>query len=138
MSHEPESLRRVFDRTEGRCHLCRKTLCFNNYGKIGRRAAWEVEHSNARANGGTNHGNNLFAACVACNRSKGTLSSRAVRARNGFSRSPFSSNERKENAVTGAVVGSFALGLLFPQLRVASWLIGAAIGAIVGYEAKAS
>jgi hypothetical protein len=137
MAYDPAVLRRTFDRTEGRCHICHKTMCFNNYAKLGGRAAWEVEHSKARGNGGTDHGNNLYAAHIRCNRSKGVLTSRTARARNGFSRSPYSPNERRENAITGATVGSFALGVLFPQFRVASWLIGAAAGAIAGYNAKA-
>jgi hypothetical protein len=137
MSYESEVLRRIFKRTEGRCHLCRKALCFNNYGRAGSRAAWEIEHSHARANGGSDHGNNLYAACVGCNRVKGKLSSRAARRQNGFTRSPFTANERKKNAVTGAMIGSFALGILFPQLRLASWLIGAGVGAIAGYKQEA-
>jgi 5-methylcytosine-specific restriction endonuclease McrA len=37
----------------------------------GERGVWEVEHSVARAKCGSNHGNNLYAACITCNRSKG-------------------------------------------------------------------
>src|SRR6266481_309133 len=65
-----EQLRRIYDKTNGSCHLCGKKLAFTNYGEVGARAAWEVEHSIPLANGGTHHGNNLFASCVPCNRSK--------------------------------------------------------------------
>jgi 5-methylcytosine-specific restriction endonuclease McrA len=56
-------------------------LAFTNYGKRGARAAWEVDHSRAKANGGTDHLNNLMPACIPCNREKGTLTSRAMKNR---------------------------------------------------------
>lgn len=136
MGHDATTLKRIYDRTEGRCHLCRKKLSLRNYGLLGRRGAWEVEHSTARTNGGTDHGNNLYAACTVCNRQKGTLSTRAARARNGYKCAPYSKKHRTRNAITGATLGSVALGVLFPQYRLLSWVVGAAVGALAGSKAE--
>lgn len=136
MSYDATTLERIYDRTEGRCHLCRKKLSLCNFGLFGRRGAWEVEHSTARANGGTDHGNNLYAACIACNRRKGTLSTRAARGRNGFTCAPYSKKQRTRNTITGATIGSVAIGVLFPQYRLLSWVVGAAVGALAGSKVE--
>jgi hypothetical protein len=52
MAYTDEPLSLIFDRTDGRCHLCGLKLCLGNYGRFGRRGAWEVEHSNSHCNGG--------------------------------------------------------------------------------------
>lgn len=137
MSYDSETLKRAYVRTEGNCHICHKKLAFSNYGKFGRKGSWEIEHSVPRSKGGTNHGNNLYAACVTCNRSKGNLTTKTARARNGFGRAPYSRKERNQNAWVGSAVGTFAaLILVPPPLRLAAVVIGAGIGAIVGHKAK--
>lgn len=134
MSYSSELLNAVYDKTAGRCHLCSKKLAWSNYGACGRRAAWEVDHSKPRANGGSNHLNNLFPACVSCNRSKQHGSSRDMRAANGIAGVPMSETQlagaRAENAFGGGVVGA-GLGLLFGggPLIVGLGLVGALIGA---------
>src|SRR5438876_7488278 len=45
MSFSDETLSCIHDRTSGYCHLCWRKVCFRNYGIIGARGAWEVEHS---------------------------------------------------------------------------------------------
>jgi hypothetical protein len=45
-------------------------------GKRVTRATRHIDHSVSRANGGTNHLNNLRLSCAACNLSKGALNSR--------------------------------------------------------------
>lgn len=132
MAYDAVTLERIYDRTEGKCHLCRKKLSFSNYGLLGRRGAWEVEHSNARATGGTDHSNNLYAACIECNRVKGKMPTRAARARNGYTCAPYSRKQRTQNTVTGATIGSLVIGLMFPQYRLLSWVVGAAAGALIG------
>lgn len=124
----------IFRRTDGYCHICGKKLCINNYGLAGRRGAWEVEHSVPRAEGGTDHPNNLYAACVACNRKKGTRSTRAARAVHGRGPAPLSAakkaKRRIENAVVSAAaggIGAVVLGLSGPAAWVAA-TISAAIG----------
>lgn len=136
MGYNTTTLERIYNRTEGRCHLCRKKLSLCNYGLLGRRGAWEIDHSNARTHGGTDHGNNLYAACIVCNRQKGVLSTRAARVRNGFARAPYSKKQRTRNAITGATIGSIAIGVLFPQYRLLSWVVGAAVGALAGSKAE--
>lgn len=136
MKREEAALRAIYDRTEGQCHICRKRLSFRNYGLFGKRGAWEIEHSVAQARGGTHHGNNLFAACISCNRGKGDCSSRTARRQHGFQCAPYSARNKKRNAAIGAGIGSLALFLVPPQFRIAAAVIGAVTGAIAGYKKK--
>lgn len=126
---------RIYRRTDGRCHLCGKKLAFTNYGVLGARGAWEIEHSGARANGGTDHGNNLYAACIGCNRAKGSLTSRTARAWNGRTRAPLSTDRkrqvRRKNTILGGGIGALIGGAMFGP--AGALLIGGA-GAIVGNE----
>jgi hypothetical protein len=107
---DPERKRTIFDRTRGKCHICHKKLAFKNHGTFGARGAWHVEHSVAIANGGTNHGNNLYAACISCNLEKCTSASRTARAWAGTHRAPLPAHkyaEAKSNsAFTGAAIGA--------------------------------
>lgn len=134
MAYSSERLNVVFSKTAGRCHLCRKKLAWINYGAYGQRAAWEVDHSRARANGGSDHLNNLFPACVSCNRSKQHGSSRDMRAVNGITGVPLSeaqlANARSENAFGGGLLGA-GVGLLLGggPLILGLGLIGALVGA---------
>lgn len=77
MGYSIERQREIYERTNGRCHICRKQLAWCNYGVLGTHGAWEVEHSIPRAAGGTDHLNNLYPACIGCNRSKGDGSTRS-------------------------------------------------------------
>jgi hypothetical protein len=120
----------VYDRTAGYCHICEKKLAFKNYGVLGAKGAWEIDHSKARANGGSDHGNNLYAACIGCNRSKQHGSTRAARAFHGRTAAPLSFKKRaavkKKNAVVAggaAAFGALALGIAPP---VALLIVGGA------------
>ncbi|MCB9194855.1 MAG: HNH endonuclease [Flavobacteriales bacterium] len=121
-------LRKIYDKTDGYCHICHKKLAFSNHGITGAKGAWHIEHSVPKAKGGTNHMNNLFAACVSCNINKGTLHTKTVRSKNGVSRAPYSRKKKEEirqgNTVAGAAIGG-AIGLLAGP-------VGAAIGAVIG------
>ena len=55
-----DRLNLIYDKTHGCCHLCHKKLAFINYGIYGAKGAWHIEHSKAKANGGTDHLNNLY------------------------------------------------------------------------------
>lgn len=125
MTFDKEQLDRIFDRTSGRCHICAKQLCRNNYGKSGARGAWEIEHSVAKCNGGTDHANNLFAAHISCNRKKGRVTTRTARAWNGKTRAPMSvmrrTKARNENTFLGTVAGG-----------IAGFVIAGPIGALAG------
>ncbi len=129
MSYSNERLESIFEKTEGWCHICWKQLCFSNYAQLGRRGAWEVEHSNPRAKGGSDHLNNLFAAHIPCNRSKGASSSRSARAANGKTRAPRSrvaqDKERAKNTASGATAG----GLVGTALGGPP---GGALGVLIG------
>ena len=76
MSYTNEKLNIIYDKNNGRCWHCNKKLSFTNYGMIGEKGAWEVDHSNPVSRGGTDYLRNLVPACIGCNRSKGDLTSR--------------------------------------------------------------
>jgi 5-methylcytosine-specific restriction endonuclease McrA len=102
---DDEELSVMFDRTNGRCHLCGCRLVFGNYGRHGARGAWHVEHSIPRARGGTDHGNNLRPACIGCNLEKSTQSTRRIRARYGRTAGPYSRDKRDRVRLQNALIG---------------------------------
>lgn len=133
--YDKERLKIIFSKTDGRCHLCNKRLAFRNHGQLGRRGAWEVEHSNPRANGGHDHLNNLFPAHILCNREKGTVTTRTARAWHGRTHAPLSTekvvDQRLWSAVGGGVLGFVAGCIFMPEIalvRVGALLIGACAG----------
>lgn len=123
MAYDNNLLNRLYDKTGGRCHLCRGLLAFRNYGQFGSRGSWEVDHSNARARGGSNHQRNLLPACITCNRSKQHRTTRSVRRLFGHSRAPLSREARERRtdvnilaglgagALVGAALGGFSCSL---------------------------
>lgn len=134
MAYSNDRLKSIYDSTSGYCHLCGKKLAFINYGKSGFRAAWEVEHSKPKSKGDTDHLNNLFPACISCNREKGKKHNRFVRKKNGIVRAPLSIKTRKKAqlknaAKLGAIGGT--IGLLFGPIGA---ITGVALGAGLGYE----
>ena len=136
MKYENEYLERVFGRTDGTCHICRKHLSFSNYGKASSRGAWEVEHSIPRSKGGNDHMNNLYAACVSCNRSKGNASTKSARAKNGYRKAPLSKQQKNQNAWTWGAAGSLAAFFVPPHLRLVTFVVGAAAGALLGHDSE--
>lgn len=134
-----EVLQRVFDRTDGRCHICYRRVAWKNYGALGARGAWEVDHSVPRACGGTDRLTNLLPAHIRCNRSKQAGSSRAARGQHGRMRAPHSASGRRaarvRNSALGAGLGWLAATILFPQARVAAAVIGALGGASIDPDA---
>lgn len=135
MGYSDERLTQIYDKTSGKCHICCGKLAFCNYALYGERGAWEVEHSIAKALGGTEHLNNLYAAHIYCNRNKRTDSTRSCRAQYGRSRAPLSAsrrNQRKsDNAIGGGLIGG-AIGLVVGGPALAA--IGASIGAKLQYD----
>jgi len=53
MAFSNDDLNYIFDRTTGRCHICRDDLDFSAYGESPEFGGWEVDHSVPRAKGGT-------------------------------------------------------------------------------------
>ncbi|MBI1804813.1 MAG: HNH endonuclease [Ignavibacteriae bacterium] len=136
MAYDEDTLNKIYDRTNGRCHICGKKLSFINYFQFGRKGAWEVEHSHPRVKGGSDHRNNLYAACISCNRGKGTVTTQTARAWYGRTKAPLSKVKRKEvrqsHAIAGALLGAF-VGLFAGP---GGALVGAAIGGKIGYDSN--
>jgi hypothetical protein len=134
-----EVLEHVFDRTDGRCHICYRRVAWKNYGILGARGAWEVDHSVPRAYGGTDRLTNLLPAHIRCNRSKQAGSSRSARGQHGRRRAPYSASGRQavrvRNGALGAGLGWLAAAILLPQARVAAAIIGALGGASIDPDA---
>lgn len=76
--------------------------------------------------------NNLYAACISCNRKKGYSSATFARAVNGYRCPPRSEIKMEKNAVAGGVVGTLALLLVPPHLRLAATVLGGIVGAAMG------
>lgn len=74
-SWDDDTVNDVYDRNGGYCWHCGKRLAFSNYGAVGAKGAWEVDHSVPLSRGGTDRLNNLVPACIECNRSKQDLNS---------------------------------------------------------------
>jgi 5-methylcytosine-specific restriction endonuclease McrA len=70
----------VYEKSDGKCRYCGKRLSIKNHGQPGQRGAWEIDHSRSRANGGSDHLNNLVAACVDCNQEKGSRNGKSFKA----------------------------------------------------------
>lgn len=136
MKFDDGTLDRIFYRTDGRCHICRKQLSFSNYGVIGRRGAWEVEHSVPRSKGGQDHLNNLYAACISCNRIKGDSSTKSARARNGYRKAPLSKKRKNQNAWEWGAVGSLAALFVPPHFRLLTFVVGTTVGALLGQNSE--
>ncbi len=73
MAYTDDELNSIYDRNRGRCFYCDMALSFQNYGVVGRRAAWEVDHFIPIASGGAHQPYNWVAACVGCNTEKADL-----------------------------------------------------------------
>lgn len=132
MAYDEEQKDVIFARTDGQCHICRKKLARKNYAQFGARGAWEVEHSNAKANGGTDRLNNLYPACISCNRSKGKMSTRSARQRHGNKAAPYSAARKKQNALWWGAGGALAGRVLLAPLGPLGIVAGGLLGAIVG------
>lgn len=132
MIPDSDRRRQIFEKTEGRCHICRRKLTWRNYGVVDAANGWEIEHSRPRAQGGTDRLHNLFPACIPCNRAKGTSGSRAARQKHGFKSAPLSAHRRMKNAWAGGAIGALVARLILAPLGPAGILIGAVAGAVIG------
>ena len=130
MRYDEEKKKLIFQKTDGKCHICHKKLAYKNYGIRYTKGCWEVEHSIPKAKNGTDHLNNLYPACIECNRDKKTNSTRSARNKNGKTKAPYS-REKKEsiqskNRTVKGLVGT-GIGLMI------GGPIGGVIGAGLGY-----
>lgn len=125
MKREANYRPRIYEATDGRCHICWKQHVRSGYART-----WEVDHSVAKAKGGTDYERNLRLACIPCNRSKQDGSTEAARRAHGHTRAPLSTSARNKRATRGALVGA-GIGALFGPVGV---VIGSMIGGLIGYD----
>lgn len=85
MHFSAEEKREIFDSNNGKCALCGKELVFNLHGNTEEEGGWEIDHSRAKADGGTEHRNNLQPMCWECNRKKSDMSMRDAKEKFGNS-----------------------------------------------------
>ena len=129
-----DRLQKIFDKTDGRCHLCHKPLEFKNFGVYGSLGAWHREHSVPRFLGGTDHLNNLFPSCIKCNLKKGIKSTRSERAKHGLSRAPYSKKRKRDIAFGNTLKGGLVGGLIGLVVNGKKGMVcGAVIGGSFGY-----
>jgi 5-methylcytosine-specific restriction endonuclease McrA len=132
MTHYEENLKRIYDKTNGKCHICGKKLSFINYACVGEKGAWHIEHSIPKAKGGTDHLNNLFPAHIDCNQEKGTYTTQTARGWHGRKRAPLSKDKKKSAKIGNAVLGG-TIGLLGYIAGPIVGTITTALGAKIGY-----
>lgn len=129
---EKEKLQKIYRKTDGYCHICHKKLSLSNYGVHGAKGSWHIEHSVAKVNGGSDHMNNLYPACISCNIDKGTSHTKTARSKHGNSRAPYSKAKKKKirnnNIAAGTIIGG-ALGSVFGPVGT---MVGASLGAAIG------
>ena len=132
MRFNEQQQEKIFQRTSGYCHICHKKLSLYQYAAEGESGSWEVEHSKPQAKGGTHRLNNLYPACISCNRSKGAKSTRSARAKHGKTRAPLSFTKRRKaktiNALKGALLGSVTGIFLTIDIAGACIVVGVLIG----------
>lgn len=131
-----ERLQKIFDKTDGRCHICRRVLIYKNYGENGHKSAWEIEHSKPRVHGGKDHLNNLYAAHITCNRSKGKNTTKNVRSAYGFQSAPRSHDKKVKDAVVWGLLGLTPALFVPPQIRILVALLGVGLGAKYGFDTE--
>ncbi len=132
--YDAETRLKVYNKTNGHCHLCGGPMAFSNYGDHGARGAWEIDHSTPKARGGTDHLNNLYAAHSSCNRSKQHRSNASIRREYGRTRAPLSAAALQELKAGDALTGAVSIGLLGGRFfGPAGFIVGAVIGAIGAY-----
>ena len=136
MKFSEKRLHQIFARSSGYCHICHASLDFDKYGEVGKSGSWEVEHSTPQIKGGTHRLNNLYPACITCNRAKKDNSTRSARAKHGKKRAPLSFNKRRKakivNGVKGSVLG--AVRGIVVSIDVSGTL--AIVGFGIGYVLK--
>lgn len=129
MNYSKSDRQYVLEKSGGRCNYCRKNLRLGAHGLSQDQGGWHVDHSRPRSGGGSQHRNNLVAACVRCNLRKGARPSSFARAMNGLSAAPLSharqTRVRLRNSIIGALVGGLLGG---PAIVVGAC---AAIGALL-------
>lgn len=134
-SNSNDRLELIFERTDGRCHICWGVLAFKNYARYGERGAWEIEHSNPRCKGGSDRLSNLYPAHIDCNREKGKMHTRTARRWNVQTRAPLSREKRmkkrEENALAGASIGALSGAVVGGPL---GFVVGGIAGALLGNE----
>ncbi len=73
MGYTDEDVNWVYARTEGQCFYCGIRLSFRNYGIVGNKCAWEIDHFIPIVSNGAHQPYNWVPACVNCNTEKSDM-----------------------------------------------------------------
>lgn len=131
MAYDKATIGHIYRKTDGYCHICKKKLSLKNYARQGHKGAWEVEHSNPKAGGGTDYLRNLYPACINCNREKGTTSTKTARAWHGRRNKPLSKEKKEKNRTRNTIIGG-AVGALGFAINPLIGVIGIIVGGLIG------
>jgi hypothetical protein len=126
---QPRHLDLIYDRTDGRCHICHFKHKREAYGRQGR-YVWQVDHRKPLAKGGTDTHQNWRVSCVGCNAEKGTMSSRDARAAAGTTSEPLSRQQcdaKRAELYRMAVAASVGVGASVCVMY--DWMFGAVASA---------
>jgi len=64
---------RVFEKTRGRCHRCKRKLVFASHSKFGKRGAWSIELIKRQFSYMGDYFHNLYPACMRCEGQEGRI-----------------------------------------------------------------
>ena len=106
----------VYEKSGGECSYCEKEIVLYNRDRASR-GAWEVEHQVPRAKNGTDHLNNLVAACWTCNLDKGVGSARTHRRTVAGERTARTSRRRWRTAGNAMIPGLAVAGLTWAYMK---------------------
>lgn len=129
MPYDERTLDVIYAKTGGDCHCCGQPLKRDQYGQLNASSGWEVDHSKPRKQGGSDHLNNLFPACIPCNRANGARHGRKRRRDRGNRLRPLSQTEKWLRKTGGKTAAATACGLIGLVAGPAGLLIGAMAGA---------
>ncbi|MEI9809524.1 MAG: hypothetical protein WDO16_17565 [Bacteroidota bacterium] len=87
-----------------------------------------------KARGGTDHLNNLYAACISCNCAKGAGSTSTMRRRNGVSRAPLNRLRKERIKEENTFLGMTGGGLVGSYFGPVGTLAGIIIGGLFGED----
>ena len=125
-----QRLVKIFKKTEGCCHVCKKKIDFKLYAKLHHKNGWQiVDRSRTEASGGNSAITNLWPVHAQCKLGQRTGKSRNARKAQEYSHS---STEKRIQKDRREIVGGLVGGTLGLAAGPAGVVAGAALGVEIG------